>query len=244
MILHNSTLSKQGKKILISKKIFRPPHNFGSFYKIFLFRPKKIVGYISEAEIAPEFVKQADEYKVNPIYKLAQKQMKEDKALDINLFEKKPKKRHREEQVNSSRNNKKRYVGLSLGFSGFSPSEKEVLVGLKLSGYNLLISSLNMDFNLLTSFYKPNFFHFDILTSYPLIKTSQYFLYLSGGIKFDINHRLKDIRKQNDPGVAGALSLMIPLNQKLLLRLEAKTEYGLSTKSFLPLFLSSLQIAF
>lgn len=232
-----------GEKILISKKIFRPPHNFGSFYKVFLIRPKKIVGYISEAEVVPEFLKQADKYEVNPAYKLAQKQMKEDKVLDVNLIDK-AKKQRQPSQKPSSKNNRKRYAGLSLGVSGYAPTQKDILVGLKLSGYNLLISSVNMDFNFTFTPYDFKFFHFDILTAYPLFKANPYYFFIMGGLKFDINRRVQDIRKQNDPGISGALSLLIPINQKLLFRVDGKAEYGLSTKSFLPLFLGSLQVAF
>ena len=159
-----------GEKILISKKIFRPPHNFGSFYKTFLTRPKKVVGYISEAEVVPEFLKQAGKYETNPAYKLAQKQMKKDKVLDIDLIDKVNKQRRTNEQEPSRKNkkNRKNYAGLSAGFLAYPPFnlyerdviEKNVVVGLKLSGYNLLLSSVNMDFNFAFTPYDFKFFSF------------------------------------------------------------------------------------
>lgn len=236
-----------GEKILISKKVFRPPHNFGSFYKIFLVRPKKIVGYVSEAEVVPEFLKNTGKYEANPAYKLAQKQMKEDKVLDIDLIDKVNKQRQTNKQM-PSKNNKKSYVGLSVGFLAHSPFitpfEKNVIVGLKFSGYNLLLSSVNMDFNFAFTPYDFQFFHFDALAAYPLLGGHSYHLFILGGLKFDINRRMQDIARQNSPGVSGALSLLIPINQKFLFRVDAKTEYGFGDHSFLSIFLSSLQMAF
>ena len=236
-----------GKQILISKKIFRPRHNFGSFYKVFLFHDKKIIGYISEAEVAPEFLKKNDEYKINPAFKLAKKQMKNDKVLDIDLIDKANKQRQKKESPkNSSKKNKNRYVGLSVGgILKYSKNPQEnVLLGVRLSGYNLLISSLNMDFNFNFTPSDFKFVHFDILTAYPILKSTPYYLFIMGGLKFDINKRISEPMKQLNPGFSGALSLVIPLNQKLIWRTDAKIEYGLSDQSLTPSFLSSLQIAF
>ena len=240
-----------GEKILISKKIFRPPHKFGSFYKIFLTHPKKIVGYVSEAEVIPEFLKKADKYENNQAYKLAQKQMKEDKVLDVDLIDKVNKQR-RANKKPPSRKKGKNYIGLSAGFLAYPPFnlyerdviEKNVVVGLKLSGYNLLLSSVNMDFNFAFTPYDFKFFHFDALVAYPLLGGSSYHLFVLGGLKFDINRRMQDMARQNSPGVSGALSLLIPFSQRLLFRVDAKAEYGFGDPSFLSILLSSLQIAF
>ena len=241
-----------GEKILISKKIFRPSHNFGSFYKILLIRPKKVVGYISEAEVVPEFIKQNNKYEANTIYKIAKKQMKEDRALDIDLIDKvNSQKQKNPQKITTPKNNKKRYVGLSVGFLAYPPPvhfEENILAGLKLSGYNLLIPSINIDFNFTFTPYDFKFFHFDILSSYPLLKFGSSHFFIMGGLKLDIDHRIQDPEKQINPGVAGVLALLIPIGQKLLFRLDAKAEYGLAQRpnhqAFSSSFSSSLQIAF
>ena len=190
-----------GEKILISKKIFRPPHKFGSFYKIFLFQPQKIIGYISEAEATTEFLNEDGKYISNPKYKLAEQQMKEDKVLNISLFEKKIRKITQKKAA--VRKKRKYYIGLSTGFSGTSISSQDALFGLRLSGYGLLISSVNMDFNFMASPYTPLLSHFDMSVSYPLIASKGYLIHLMGGMKFEINKRLEDIHKQNDFGLNG-----------------------------------------
>ena len=237
-----------GKKVLISKKIFRPTHNFGSFYKVFLFSDKKIVGYISEAEVAPEFLKQKEGYINNPAYKAAKEQKKQNKVLDIDLIEQaKPKSQNSKPKQKKLKNEKKRYVGLSAGFftSGFDPPSKETAhIGLKLSGYNLLISYLNMDLNL-SSTLDGRLFYLDILTAYPLIKSPPYHFFLSGGLmgnlKLDETYRMT--RDSMDFGLAGAVSLIIPINKKLSFRTEMKTGYYLKGHFSWGLS-SSLQIGF
>ena len=77
-----------------------------------------------------------------------------------------------------------------------------------------------------------SFFHFDILAAYPLLAGSSYYLFILGGVKFDINRRIQDMSKQNNPGASGALSLLIPINQRLLFRVDAKAEYGLGDPFF------------
>ena len=231
-----------GEKILISRKIFRPPHKFGSFHKILLFKPKKIVGYISEAEVTPEFFNEEGSFTPNPKYKLAEQQMKEDKVLDLSLFEKKA--RRTKKKKSASKKKKKYYIGLSAGFSAVPVSQYDVLMGLRLSGYGLLISSVNMDFNLMTSPYTPLLLRFDISGSYPLIASNDYFIHLIGGMKFDVNKRIEDINKKNDFGLTGGASLSVPLTKRLLFRLDARAEYAFANQTLSPLFLSSLQVAF
>ena len=239
---------KTGQEILISKKIFRPSHHFGSFYKAFLFSGKKIVGYISEAELVPEFKKQNGKYTANPTYKLAKKQMIKDKVLDLDLAKpQKPAPIARAAPPSKPKSYKKRYAGLSAGFlsdSLFAIDPKNLFFGIKLSGYDLLISYLNMDLNLETA-YDFSFLHFDILTAYPLLKSSKFYLLAMGGLKTDVNRK-----KTADPvdyGVLGALSLALPLsknNKGFLFRISAKMEYGFRSQTKLYGLSSSLQIPF
>ena len=240
----------KGSKVIISKKIFRPAHNFGSFYKVFLSRPKKIVGYVSEVDLAPEFIKKEDEETPNPSYLLARKQLKEGKVLDVgfspqgsSLFKEKEKEKEGQSSTRSSRH----YFGLFAGYSSlqaFQPDTQDILAGFKLSGYGLLISSLNMDINFSLSPYDFKFFHFDVLISLPLMKTHLAQLFVMGGLKFDINKRIKDLEKSNDPGFAGAAALIFPFRSFLLFRLEAKTEYGLASKNVRTGFSAVLQARF
>lgn len=64
---------RPGYKIIISKKIYYPVTRFGSFYKVYIKKPRKIVGYISEIDVIPEFKKTKGEYVANPRFAMAEK---------------------------------------------------------------------------------------------------------------------------------------------------------------------------
>ena len=182
-----------GKNILISKKVFRPPHNFGSFYKVFLFRETKVVGYISEAEVAPEFIKFKGKYKINPAYKLAKEQLEKDKVLNLDLLENVNQAPQTETESSEKKDNSKNYIGLSAGVlkdNNYDLNPKDTYFGLKLSGYNLLISYLNMDLNLLTSSDLSSFY-LDILIAHPLLKVHPCYLLLMGGGKISANTNIR-----------------------------------------------------
>ena len=240
-----------GKKILISKKIFRPPHNFGTFYKVFLFKEKKVVGYISEAEVIPEFKREKGVFKTNLSYKLAKQDILDNKILSLDSIEEikksaqKPKRRQKENQIFK----KKRYVGLSSGFITDSlnhpPSRKDWFIGLKLSGYKLLISYLNMDINLTSSFDWRRFY-LNILVAYPVLRSPHYHLFIMGGLMGNLQLNENYIMETGaiDYGPAGTLSLLIPLNKNIAFRLSAKMAYEIQ-KSSVPFGSSvSLQVAF
>lgn len=239
-----------GKQILISKKIFRPHHNFGSFYKILLFEPKKVVGYISEAEVISEFLKQKGKYIANPSYTLAKKQMNKDRALDIDIINKSQQKSQTDEKKSSrkaaqkSKDFRKRYAGLSVGFSNHVLSylePRDLQVGLKLSGYNLLLSYLNMDMNLTASAYDFQSFYFDILAAYPLMQSQPYHFYALMGGNMSIDRSLGGVE---DYGFSSAISWLIPLDKKLLLRGDGKLNYGFMTRGIHYGLLISLQMRF
>ena len=219
-----------GKKVLISKKIFRPAHKFGSFYKLFLVKPKKIVGYVSEAELIPEFLKsEKGGSSPNPAFKEALLQIKRDGVLDINLKDEiKKKSAPQEEPKSSSSSGKKVYAGAGLGIFGFDTvSEKNILIGLKLSGYRLLVSSWNMDINVLTAPFDFKFFYLDASIAYPLASSAFYHLFATGGLKFAVNYREENPQQQISPGPVAGLSLLIPFNPKTMLRVDLKAKYSL-----------------
>ena len=240
-----------GKKILISKKIFRPPHNFGTFYKVFLFKDKKVVGYISEAEVISEFKRKKGVFIANPSYKTAKQYISENKVLSLDSIEeiKKSAEKPKTEKLKDTTSHKKKYVGLSAGLmtSYISPNIpiEDWLIGIKLSGYNLLISYLNMDINF-TSSYNWKHFYLDILTAYPILQSPHYHLFAMGGLMGNLSLNEDYIMDQNsiDYGLSGALSLLVPLNKNIVFRLDTKSLYKIKKSSVLFGGSASLQVAF
>ena len=242
-----------GQRVLVSKKIFRPEHKFGSFHKIFLAQPQKIVGYVSEAEVIAEFLKnkKGKGQSPNPIFKKARRQIKRDGALDINLKNeiqrKTAAKRKTKPSDSSGSSGKKTYIGFSAGLLQFyktsEVSEKDILFGLKLSGYRLLLSSLNTDINVLAAPYDMKFFHLDAALTYPLYRSPFYHLFALGGMKFTVNHR-EEKTKQIRPGALAGGALIIPLHQRILFRTDIRLEYSLGGAGFGGSALCALQTAF
>lgn len=59
----------RNKIIVLSTKIYRPQNLFGSFYKVYLNKPQKIRGYISEIDVIPQYKRTPDGVSVNEAYK-------------------------------------------------------------------------------------------------------------------------------------------------------------------------------
>lgn len=243
-----------GKQILISKKIFRPPHNFGTFYKVFLFKETKLVGYISEAEVIPEFKRTGKNFKPNSSYKLARSYILNNKILNLDSIEeiKSSAKKRRADKRKKPIAYKQKYAGLSIGYMRPWPfittDNHRGFIGLKLSGYKLSASYLNMDINLSSSFNWREFY-VDILTAYPILKFPHYRLFIMGGLMgaLSLNQNYRMDISSVDYGLAGALSLLAPLNENLAFKLDTKMTYHVRSQLINPLNFSaslSLQAAF
>ena len=62
--------------IAISTKIYRPKNLFGSFYRVFVNKPYRIRGYISEVDVIPQFKKTKKGLKKNPKYAAKEKALR------------------------------------------------------------------------------------------------------------------------------------------------------------------------
>ena len=68
------------KIIAISTKIYRPKNLFGSFYRIFINKPRKIRGYISEIDVLPQYKRAKDGYVLNKEYQQKEQVLKQVKT--------------------------------------------------------------------------------------------------------------------------------------------------------------------
>ena len=62
--------------VAVSTQIYRPKNLFGSFYRIFLNKPHKIRGYISEIDVIPQYRKTPDGFVQNTRYQKKEKALK------------------------------------------------------------------------------------------------------------------------------------------------------------------------
>jgi len=74
--------------IAISTKIYRPKNLFGSFYRIFINKPRKIRGYISEIDVLPQYKKTEKGYVLNEEYKKKEQVLKKVKTQLIHTEKK------------------------------------------------------------------------------------------------------------------------------------------------------------
>lgn len=66
--------------VAVSTKIYRPKNLFGSFYRIFINKPRKIRGYVSEIDVLPQYKKSKEGYFLNKEYQKKEKALKQVKT--------------------------------------------------------------------------------------------------------------------------------------------------------------------
>ena len=252
-----------GTKALLSKKIFTPSHRFGTFYKIFIKKPKKIVGYISEVDVIPEYESKSKN-KSNPKYKLVEKQLTKHGNFNLESLNKNknflPKRPHGKSAAGKGSSTQplrlRRYGGFSMSRKYDSELVindifKDMLFGLKFSGKNLLLSNIETDINLsVSSDFKV--YYSDILIGYPLVGGYKYTVYIMGGVKVNYYNPPLPVGFEQKPtfnvrldlGPVASLSFVYPFKDRLVLRADLKLEYGISAKKTEAAFLASIQMGF
>ncbi len=242
---------KLGTKVLMSKKIFSPPHRFGTFYKVFMKKPKKIVGYISEVDVIPEYNRKVKN-QLNLKYKLLEKQLNKTGRLNLESLNKvdgKNRFTYDDKPVEdrfslSNSSSSKYYIGLSVGgrYNSRNPkfSINDLWLGLKWSGKALSGIEMDMNFNFVPSHlpiifakkwlnYKNlSFCHIDILAGYPLVAGYKYVIYIMGGLQLDYDYVQLNQKKIPEwtPGLVGALSFVKPIEKRFAFRMDLKIDYG------------------
>ena len=236
-----------GEQIVISKKILKPKREIGTFYKIFIKKPQKIAGYISQIEVLPQTVKKENKYVSNPEYDLWKKEVKQNSLMDSqgifspSFSEMAEKERERggegekEKEVKSSR-----FAGVSLGAS-FESQEKftdRLQFGLKLSGYDLLVSYINMDINFL---FDPNWdnMSIDIMGEYIFLEAGSFKVGPALGLNTNLQFKDQGIRLD----LVVALSGLLPLTKNLIWRNDIRFK-GFFNKPVNSYFLTALQWGF
>ena len=232
-----------GGKILISRKIFTPLSRFGTFYKIFIHKDRKVVGYISEIDVVSQFERGG--HKINPRYAILRTQSDNRQGPVEKLREKKNWPVPPESSgpaVKKKRGN--RFAGLSLLVKWDGEQNiKRFLAGVKLSGQGFLSSSLNMDMNIMSDV-KLQRFYIDLLGIYELIRGRDASLYFGGGLEVNIER----VSQQVVPGLAGSLGLRTLLLTGVFWQNELRVSYEFDiskqTEDYSYGFLTSFQVRF
>ena len=260
-----------GQVVTISKKIYRPSNRFGTFYRIYLKKPKKIRAYISEIDVTPRYIRSSSGYKLNPAFAQVKKKLKYVKQLRTRGSTK-------DFQFNSSEpedlldladkplsNN--RFIGLVashswLAYKGQAPFFPVYLFGLKLTGPGLPINKILTDFSFLFSFppltdnkifinqeqiQKSWLVVGDFLLKFILLSAPRFELYLSGGLTANMKGAFSP--QESSPvtvgvGAISSLSLIFKLRKRIALLVEGQAGYDFSETAFSPSARVGLLVAF
>ena len=74
---------KNNRIIAVSTRIYRPKNLFGSFYKVYINKPKKIRGYISEVDVITQFIQTKKGFEENSLYRSRERVLREVKDQTI-----------------------------------------------------------------------------------------------------------------------------------------------------------------
>ena len=248
-----------GSKVTISKKIYRPPSRFGTFYRIYIKKPKKMKAYISEIDVTPRYIKSGAKYKLNPAFKQVKKKLKYVKDFQFNTepedivdIEDKPL-------------HNQRFIGLLISYSWLANKGQEHsfpawLFGLKLTGPSLPIKGILTDFNLLVSFppltdkkifidqkqiQKSYLLMGDFSLKMALLSAPKLAVFLSGGLMVKMKGDLSaKTPVEMGVGFVSALSLTFKIKDRLALLTEGQAGYDLLETSFFPSVRGGLLVSF
>ena len=117
-------LLPRNRIIAISTKVYRPKNLFGSFYRVFVNKPKKIRGYVSEVDVVAQFKRAAGGFQLNPVYQAKENVLKKVKEEILTEQTKKmikskaPPPAVKKEKAKKKKEKKKKegFIGLSLGW--------------------------------------------------------------------------------------------------------------------------------
>lgn len=184
-----------GKKVLISKKVFKPKHSFGSFYKVVIEKPKRLVGYISQIEALPEFLKIDKSYKKNTCFSQIENQLKKTGQADLSFISRKRHVCFLDPKSFSSLKKKSRakgsqYVGLFVAMFShplhFIPyKETEMALGLQFNDKARLLPYVHSHFRFGVNPRDTNSLYTDISFGYPLLGLKSLRVYGMLGFSFD-----------------------------------------------------------
>ncbi|MDE0119084.1 MAG: hypothetical protein OXM55_03650 [Bdellovibrionales bacterium] len=236
-----------GALVTISKKIYRPKNRFGTFYRIYISKPKKLRAYISEIDVVPRYIKSGFQFKMNPEFNQVKKKLKYVKDFQFNSDDPETILDLSDQAIS-----KMRLIGLLVSYSWMAYESKSHtfpswFVGVKLSGPSLPIKRIATDMNLIFSLSPPvmdkrllkkgYIIMGDFLFKLPLFEVPHFLLHVGGGFMV----KLKGARAPEKPalfevggGMAGSGALTIRIQNRLALLVEGKFYYNLLENKFIP----------
>ena len=245
-----------GTIVTISKKIYRPKTQFGSFYRIYINKPKKIRAYISEIDVVPRYIKSGSKFKINSGFDQVKKKLKYVKDFQFNADP------EADLDFSDKLLSQVKFIGMVvsyswLGYESKSSSFPAWFFGLKLSGEGMPIKNVITDASLMFSFDPPVIKKKVLRNGYILMGDflfklslfeAPYFLFQLG---VGLMVKLKGALSPEDPSVfeigagsAGLAGLTLKIHERLSFLAEGKVYYDLPEGKVVPVVSGGLLVTF
>lgn len=246
---------KIGRAVIVSKKVYKPRnHNIGTFYKVIIEKPNRIVGYISQIESIPEFLKIGKDYKKNSCFKKINSQLKKTGQADLSFISRQNQSCFLDSDNNSSNQSQGRprprgaqYVGLfAAAFSDLSDlsnfwsqeaQSRKFAIGLQFNDKSFWIPYVYTDFHVGVYTHSSNYWYADLLFGYPLLGTDYLTVYGMAGASIE-GHVFSATNTATDTQalqkrIQGLLDLsfVVPIQTSLDLRLDLRAGYIFSPQN-------------
>ena len=245
-----------GMIVTISKKIYRPNTQFGTFYHVYINKPKKMRAYISEIDVVPRYIRSGSTFKRNPEFDQVKKKLKYVKDFQFNA----------DPEVDLDFSDKPlsqmKFIGMIVSYSWLSYKSKSSSIptwffGLKVNGEGLPIKNVITDISLMFSFDPPvinkkvlsngYILMGDFLFKISLFEAPYFLFQLGAGFMV----KLKGALSPEDPsrfevgaGSVGSAGLTLKIHERLSFLTEGKFYYDLSEEKFVPAVSGGLLVTF
>lgn len=246
-----------GTLVTVSKRVYRPKTNFGTFYRIYVNRPKKLKAYISEIDVVPRYIRQGSSYQLNPEFNIVKRKLKRIRQFEANSDGIETKIDLNDKQIAQSR-----WIGMTINhlwvyYADRSMSIRSWFFNVKFTGPNLPVPGLLTDVNIGLSLAEPvinnkvvkkgYIIMGDFLLRTVLLEGPRFLLTLGGGLMVKAKSTRPPVREslfQMGAAVTASTHLMIRLRERLSLSLEGKYYYNFHEQRFSPGVGGGLLVAF
>ncbi len=236
-----------GSLVTVSKRVYRPKTNFGTFYRIYVNRPKKLKAYISEIDVVPRYIRKGSSYQPNPEFNIVKRKLNRIRQFEANSDESGTQLNLGGKQIAQLR-----WIGMTVNhlwiyYASRSPAVHSWFFNIKFTGPNLPVPGLLTDINVGLSLAAPVINEKVVKKGYVIIgdflfKTvlleGPHFLFtLGGGLMVKAKSTRAPVREslfQMGAAAAASAHLMIRLKDHLSVSLEGKYYYNFHEHRFSP----------
>ena len=246
-----------GTLVTISRKIYRPENRFGTFYRIYITKPKKLRAYISEIDVVPRYVKSGARFKVNPEFRRVKKKLRHIKDFQFNSDAPSDMMDLSDQTISNMR-----LMGLIvshkwLAYDSKSKSFPAWFFGLKFSGPGLPIQNIATDINIMFSLLPPVMDGRELKKGYtvlgdfllkaPVLEGPHLAVHAGAGFMVKLKGSMapeKPTRTEIGGGIASSMALTIRVHDRVAVLTEGKLYYDLLENSFVPGIVGGILISF